>query len=196
MDSNVLTDWGQLNGGVPHGTKLGPVLFLCMINDLTLDLPTFKYVDDTSTVHITNSSEDNALQVAADSAAEWSASMNMQLNAKKTVEMVIDFNIPTHNLTPIMVNGEQIERVQSSTLLGLHISNDLKWHVHVNEMVKAAAKKLYLVSQLKRACVPPEDILTIFTSVIRPKLEYACPVWHSSVTEGDAILWNQFRKGH
>ncbi len=90
---DISTVWGQLNEEVPQGTKLGPILFLCMINDISLDLPTFKYVDDTSTVLITDDSGDNRLQVDADSAASWSREMNVQLNAKKTVELVVDFNI-------------------------------------------------------------------------------------------------------
>ena len=108
-------------------------------------------------------------------------------NASQLNKQLLSYLILSYNLAPIVINGEEIERVLSSKLLGVHISQDLKWHVHVNEIVKAA-KKLYLVSQLKRADVPPEDILTIFTSVVRPKLEYACPVWHSSLTEEDSDL--------
>ncbi len=194
IDSTIMSEWGQLNGGVPQGTKLGPILFLCMINDLSLNLPTYKYVDDTSAVHISNNAQDNALQTAADSAAEWSKNMNMQLNAKKTKELVIDFSKPNHSLPPITIEGEEIERVQTSKLLGVHLSYDLKWHTHVYEIVKSASKKMYLVSQLKRAGVPPEDIITIFVSVIRPKLEYACPVWHTSLTDEDCKLIESIQK--
>ena len=81
-----------------------------------------------------------------------------------------------------------------SKLLGVYLSNDLKWHTHVGEIVKSAAKKFYLISQLKRANVPPQDILTIFVSVIRPKLEYACPVWHNSLTEEDSNLIESIQK--
>ncbi len=124
INNNTMSEWGHLNGGVPQGTKLGPILFLCMINDLSLDIPTFKYVDDTSAVHISNDPLDNALQTAADSAAAWSENMNMQLNAKKTKELVIDFGNPGHSLPPITINGEEIERVKSSKLLGVHLSHD------------------------------------------------------------------------
>ncbi len=55
IDNNILSEWGHLNGGVPQGTKLSPILFLFMINDLSLDIPTFKHVADPL---------DNALQTA------------------------------------------------------------------------------------------------------------------------------------
>ncbi len=66
----------------------------------SVDRPTFKYVDDTSTVLLTNDSGDNRLQIAADLAALWSKEMDIKLSAKTTVELVVDFSIPAHDLPP------------------------------------------------------------------------------------------------
>ena len=42
--------------------------------------------------------------------------MDMQLNAKKTKELVVDLNIPKHDLPSITINGETVERVVTAKL--------------------------------------------------------------------------------
>jgi retron-type reverse transcriptase len=49
------SDWLPMNAGVPQGTKLSPILFLAMINDLdvkTHATDIWKFVDDISTSEI------------------------------------------------------------------------------------------------------------------------------------------------
>ena len=44
-----------------------------------------------------------------------------------------------------------------------------------------------ILRQLKRSGASIEDLLCFYKTVVRPVLEYACPVWHSSLTKGQTM---------
>ena len=49
LGRDCLSEWADIPSGVPQGTKLGPWLFLLMINDLRPpQVQTWKYIDDTT----------------------------------------------------------------------------------------------------------------------------------------------------
>ena len=84
-------------------------------------------------------------------------------------------------LDPIEINGEEIETVSEIKLLGVTIQSDLKWNTHVNNIVKKASTRLHFIAHLKRAAICTEDLLIIYTSIVRPVLEYACPLWSTGL---------------
>ena len=57
----------------------------------------------------------------------------------------------------------------------------MTWNRHVECIVKKAAKIVYMLYQLKRAGISQLDMVTVYISVVRPVLEYACPVWHTNL---------------
>ena len=74
-----------------------------------------------------------------------------------------------------------IDLVTSAKILGLNISNDLKWNSHIDFMIKKAKKRLYGLSQLKRSDLGPRELVQFFRPCIRPITEYACPVFHDGL---------------
>ena len=48
---NTASSWNHIHGGIPQGTKLGPVFFVLMINDLQTMCDSEKFVDDTCIVY-------------------------------------------------------------------------------------------------------------------------------------------------
>ena len=68
---SVLSYWEFVNGGVPQGTILGPLLFL-MGNDLdAAHNNKWKYVDDTSLSETIMKGERSHLQVIIDEIEKW-----------------------------------------------------------------------------------------------------------------------------
>ena len=66
-------------------------------------------------------------------------------------------------------------------MLGVTIRDDFKWNDHIFNVTSKAAKRLYLLSQLKRAGICASDLVLFYCSTIRSVLEYACQVFHSSL---------------
>ena len=57
-------------------------------------------------------------------------------------------------------------------LLGVTISNDLKWNEHVDYVIKKVNKRIYFLIQLKRAKVPLKDLSLFFVTCIRSVMDY------------------------
>ena len=167
---------------VPQGTKLGPWLFLLMINDLTVPsiFNMWKYVDDTTVSENIPKGQQSKSQEAVDAIYDWSKENLFQLNGEKTKELVISFSRDSPQLPRVCIDGTPMKTIQRTKLLGLTTDDTLTWNDHIKEIVKKASKKLYFFIQLKRAPVPTLDLVTYFCACIRSSLDYARPVFHYS----------------
>jgi hypothetical protein len=121
------------------------------------------------------------MQMAADQLAQWSTENSMVVNTKKTKEMLFG-STAALTMPCIRFNNESIERVDSFKLLGVAITNDLTWANHIAAVCSKANKRLHFLTLLRRAAVSRADMLYYYTTVIRPVIEYACPLWQSSLT--------------
>ena len=181
-----MSEWGAVPAGGPQETKLGPWLFLLMINELLTPSALFrmwKYVDDTTLSENVPKGQQSRAQEAVYHVSNWSAENLFQLNLEKTKELTISFCRSPELFDPVTVDGTQIQATTSSKLLGLTINNTLTWNDHVDSLVKKAARKIYFVAQLKRARVPAEDLVAYYCACIRSYLDYACPVLHYSLPQ-------------
>jgi hypothetical protein len=67
---------------------------------------------------------------AADQISEWSQSNLMNINVKKTKEMLL---CPILNSQDqIVLNTDNIERVTSFKLLGITVMNNMSWENHIS----------------------------------------------------------------
>ena len=60
----------------------------------------------------------------------------------------------------------EVKLVNSTTILGLAIANDLTWNDHGTDVIKKASKRLYFLTQLKTVGVPPYDLILFYVSTL------------------------------
>ena len=174
------SDWGTITSGVPQGSVLGPLLFLVFINDI-VDIVKSEiklFADDTS-LYLT---VDHPITAAAtlntdlSSIDEWSKRWLISFNAVKTDSMIISRKHQSPAHPPLVFQGHILNSVNNHKHLGLTLRSDLKWSDHVNLLIIRASKQLNILKSLQYR-LNRETLEVIYTSFIRPILEYASVVW-------------------
>ena len=184
LADSCFSEWGHVPSGVPQGTKLGPWLFILMIQDLNINSPyLWKFVDDTTASEILPKGNVSTAQNIADHIKQWSEGNRLKLHPDKCKELRISFSKDPVVLDQVILNGKEVEIVESAKLLGVIISNNLTWHAHIKEVVKKASKRLYYLVQLKRARLPVRDLVLFYTSCVRSVMDYAVPAFYHSLPQ-------------
>jgi Reverse transcriptase (RNA-dependent DNA polymerase)/Endonuclease-reverse transcriptase len=178
----TFSGWMQVMSGVPQGSVLGPVLFVCYINDMPDTVRSFLYMyaDDTKMFRRIDSDLDRiALQQDLNRLAEWAQKWQLRFNVGKCHIMHIGGKgVSGQYVMKTETFGEQIlEETSQEKDLGIWITNTLKPSTHIAHAVNKANQLLGLI---RRSFTYLDGVLmkNLFTSVIRPHLEYGNVVWH------------------
>ena len=198
------SDCRRIKGGVPQGSKLGPIAFIIKINQLPTsiipnnqdqtcnaveDQDVVMFMDDTTLSEVINVSDHlggisiGNTQMNVDKVVQFAKDEGMELNYKKCMEMIIDFRKNISPIPPIYVGGHNVSRTKSYKLLGIWLDYDLKWKTNTEYIIKKATKRLYLIKILKSYGAPMDDLLAFYCSVIRPILEYGAEIWNGGLTQ-------------
>ena len=169
----------QLNGGIPQGTKLAPILFCILVNSMAFYCKNrVKYVDDATVMEFVPRLSPSYLNFTVSEIYSFAFSRGMVLNSKKCKEMCITFlQYCPFSPPPLAVGNSIIEKVSCYKLLGVHLSDNLTWNEHVFHIVKKGNKRLYAIRALKKCGITDGQLILVYCSIIRSVLEYASPVW-------------------
>ena len=171
--SNVLS-------GVPQGTVLGPLFFLVYINDISRGLSkgtTIRLFADDSLLYrpIKSLKDCEILQHDLNTLQNWEKIWKMEFHPGKCNLLQItnkknpfDFTYNIHN-TPL-------DKVDSAKYLGVVVDSKLNWKPHYSHVIKNCKNTLSFIRRnLPKA---PRFIKSrCYTTLVRPKAEYACAVW-------------------
>ena len=76
-----------------------------------------------------------------------------------------------------------LEVVRETKLLGIILTDNLKWDANTDYICGRAMKKLWTLRRLKKLGADRDSLIEVYTKEVRSVLEFAVPVWHSSISQ-------------
>ena len=153
----VLTEQGLSSAlatsvGTPQGCVISPLLFSIYAQHMPKpssgNFHLIKYADDTVLIELLSRSDVSCMGNAAQDLAGWCHDNDLFLNVSKTKELVL-CNLrdnPVHD--SLVINGNNVEQVDSFKYLGTIIDKKLKFQEYSIEVIKKARKRLYIMKKL------------------------------------------------
>jgi len=173
------SSWNTVTSGVPQGSVLGPLLFLLYVNDIPslIHCKSKLFADDIKLWQpIKNYGDNSQLQNDLHSLEHWSEKWLLKFNIEKCHKMSIGHNLLTAYYLTGVNGAKQIEQVPEERDLGILITEEMKWSKQCNS---AAAKAMSVLGMIKRTfnTLNKDMFLTLYSTYIRPHLEYCIQVW-------------------
>ena len=178
--NGINSDYQKVMCGVPHGSILGPKLFILYINDIcniSNILNFIIFADDTNIFCTGDKIEAVAATVSIElnKLHNWFALNKLSLNIKKTNYMVFSKKNCTGNFD-VTINNFEIERVFVTKFLGVLIDTNLKWKSHTSYVKGKIYKSISLLCKAK-LLLNQSALFNLYNAIIQPHLSYCCEIW-------------------
>jgi hypothetical protein len=164
--------------GVPQGSIFGPLLFNIYYNNVVSKFKSSDitlFADDTAVVSAAADTTTlmQHLQQALMNIDMHLTSLNMELNAKKTLFLIIKGKDPTLNLS---LRNSCINQCDTFKYLGIYIDHDLSWKTHVTKLIRKVQKMLYVLHRCSGKSNNDKRLL-LFRTYIYPHFLYGIQLY-------------------
>ena len=183
--NSTLSDFRNIDIGVPQGSILGPLLFIIFVNSLP-DSVTCKcvmYADDTTL--LASSSDPVTLQTELkrnlDMIANWFKSNQLTLNIYKTKLMIFGTRqaLSESKNISLTYDNDNIEVVDKFKYLSIVFDPHLSWNEHVKYMSCNVSKRIGVIRRVKYY-LPSNTVNLLAKALVFPHFDYCSPVWSNS----------------
>ena len=172
------SDWADVLSSVIQGSVLGGTLFTVYIDDIrlvVLHALILLFADDTKVaLRIAGEKDRETMQKIIDNLTEWAETWDMAFNVKKCKILHVGYNNPGYNY---FMNGTQIVSATEEKDLGVVVEASMK---PGKQCAQAAKNGNFALGQIQRAFhyQKKANLVPLFKTFIRPKLEFAAAAWN------------------
>ena len=92
------------------------------------------------------------------------------------------------------MDEKKINQVSETCLLGVIISENLKWHSNTASLVRRCYQRMIILRNLSSFHVPIPELVNIYCLYIRSVAEQSSVVWSSSITSGEEYDLERIQK--
>ena len=178
----------NISCGVPQGSILGPLLFLCYVNDMpiSVDCKLLLYADDSALMF---SGKDptiiaNKLSRELESCQQWMTDNKLSLHLGKTEAILFGTKrkLKCANEFLVTCNGNTITCSSSVKYLGVTLDSCLSGDSIASNIVKKANGRLKFLYR-HQDCLNMKARKTLCSALIMCYFDYACSSWYSGLSQ-------------
>lgn len=160
-----------VTSGVPQGSVLGPLLFILYVNEIPeiVKSKMYMYADDSKLLN--ESRNHRTIQQDLEILSNWSKTWLLKFNEQKCKTIHFGSGEETYSL-----NGIELENSEAEVDLGVTITKDCKPSVQCGKAAQSAMIRLGILRRTFKH-IDVESFKRVYTTYVRPKLEYAVQAW-------------------
>ncbi|XP_051920057.1 uncharacterized protein LOC127599886 [Hippocampus zosterae] len=144
-----------------------------------------KFSDDSAIVGLITEGDDREYRGLTKDFVDWCQQNLLQINPRKTKELVVDFCKKKSSPTPMNIQGMDIERVTSYKYLGVLLNDKLDWSTNTDTLIRKGQSRLFLLRKLRSFGVQGSLLKTFYNSVVASAIYYGIVCWSGSISARD-----------
>ena len=182
---NYVSTEGISTSGVPQGSILGPLLFICYTNDFPKHLSSLSkvlsYADDTELLITASSKKElkENIETAIEHSQNWFKENSMKLNSDKTEILVFNTHNDLENISfDVRHDNQMISLLPKKhiEILGILIDRDLNWTKQVNRVKRNSMNATRNVHRINHL-LTREHRINMYNGIIKPNFDFGDVLW-------------------